>query len=112
METLARRLKLAGKKWTESVAREVLDDWKRTGLSAARYGATIGVEAERLYWWQSRLKREPAKSTEFAPVIPVGPIGQSTGVTVHRGELRIEVNRFDASTAAWVAALLAEGNKP
>jgi hypothetical protein len=67
---MARR---TAKQWAWLVAR-----WKRSGLSAGEFGATVGVDAHSLHWWRWALrKREamrdaPTTPTESVPAfLPV-----------------------------------------
>jgi hypothetical protein len=51
------------KQWARLVAR-----WKRSGLSAGEFGASVGVDAHSLHWWRWALrKREAMKDVSTSP---------------------------------------------
>jgi hypothetical protein len=114
----------AQKRWTEKQARAVLEAWRRSGQSVAAFADAIGVVPQRLYWWKSRLGAGSTAPT-FVPVVEKqsrsfagavtipcpSPRSSATLVVVLTDGVRIEVHEVDASTAAWVAAVLAEGTR-
>lgn len=98
------------RRWSESEARAVLDDWRRSGLSLAEFARRRGTSAQRVSWWRKRL---PAPAVpvpaglEMAPLLPVELARASTAsVVIESGGVRVEV--LDASTtpATWVVDLL------
>lgn len=111
----------AQKRWTEQEARALLDAWRRSGQSVGAFADSIGVGPQRLYWWKSRLGASSTAPT-FLPVVERDsrlfaravtgpssrtPIATPLVIALTNG-VRIEVNEVDASTAAWVSAVLAE----
>jgi hypothetical protein len=51
------------KQWAGLVAR-----WKRSGLSAGEFGASVGVDAHSLHWWRWALrKREAMRDVSTTP---------------------------------------------
>jgi len=48
--------------WAELVAK-----WKRSGLTATKFGAREGVRPKSLTWWSWRLSKEAAKDESLAP---------------------------------------------
>jgi len=47
--------KKASKRWTEAVARQVLEHAARSGLSDRGYARREGFDPQRLWWWRKRL---------------------------------------------------------
>lgn len=102
--------------WTEDHARSVLKAWRESGQSGAAFARSIGVVAQRLFWWRKRLARRAArkaaatKAPSFVPVAvrTADPIALSASivVTVGSGGVRIEVRDLDDATAAWVATMV------
>lgn len=105
---------VAAKTWTAKEARAVLEAWEKSGESGAAFARSIGVVAQRLFWWRRRLGHgAPSGRTTFVPVVATttaqpGHERPALVVTTARGA-RIEVHEVDAATAAWVAAVLGEG---
>lgn len=102
-----------GGRWTAEQARSVLEAWEQSGESGAAYARAIGVVAQRLFWWRRRLAEGGARVTVNARsmLVPVtvrgAVVADSAAVVVTtRGGARIEVHEIDATTAAWVAAVL------
>ena len=54
------------RQWTEAEARAALDDWSRSGLSAAAFTRERGVSARRLAYWTRRLGQD--QRVQFVPV--------------------------------------------
>src|SRR5512135_3125873 len=99
-------------RWTAAYARAVLNDWKSSGESSTVFAGRLGVSAQRLFWWQARLgKDEGAARSSLVPVVVRGAAEVCPVIVTTRAGVRIEVHEVDASTAAWVAALLGEGGR-
>jgi len=118
----------AQQRWTQKKARAVLGAWRRSGQSGAAFARAIGVVPQRLYWWKRRLP-EGSSVPAFVPVVAVasgsrastravtGPhwasavstTASAALVVTSIGGVRIEVYEVDASTAAWVTAVLDGG---
>ena len=95
-----------------------IEDWKRSGLSAEEFAATIGVHPKTLAWWSwqigskrpAKKKRKP-KAIEVAPAmtfvemthaLPIDPIE-----IVLTNEVRVRVMRsFDDATLVRVLHVL------
>ena len=94
-------------RWTAEQAREVLDAWEASGQSGAAYGRSIGVVAQRLFWWRRRLGRHGERGggeTTLVPVTVRGSLavaGSAAVVVTTAGGSRIEVHEVDATTASW-----------
>ena len=103
---------MGGRAWTAEHARSVLGAWEESGLSGTAYARSIGVIAQRLFWWRRRLAEggtELAGKATFVPVIVRGApasAGLAPVVVTTRAGARIEVNDVEAATAGWVAAVL------
>jgi hypothetical protein len=44
------------------IGRHPLEEQRRSGKSVAGFAKERGLVAERLYWWQRKLTREPRKA--------------------------------------------------
>lgn len=99
------------KRWSEAEARHVLATWEASGKSIGAFARAKGVTAQRLYWWRERLAKvdEPA-APRFVPVVVKAPavrLESSAAVVVTTpAGARVEVREVNATTAAWVVALL------
>lgn len=56
--------------WIEEDAREVLDEWRRSGDSLAGFARKKGLIPERLSWWKKRLRDAPGDIFEGADANP------------------------------------------
>ncbi len=104
------------KRWTSSVAGDVLDAWRESGQSLATFAGRHDLAYARLLRWRTRLSRgtqDPARPPLFLPVsikpdvtTEVAP-GSSSIEIVVRGDRRVRVGvGFDGSTVARVVELL------
>ncbi len=106
-----------GARWTAEDARQILDEWARSGKTLHAFARRRGLVPQRLWWWQKRLagKRRLgvtdnaaiATAPAFLPVTvrPVEP--ELVLATVEFAEgLRVELRALDCASAAWVAALV------
>lgn len=101
-----------GERWTEEQARTVLHAWEQSGQSGAAYARSVGVVAQRLYWWRRRLLTNGAAMTTLVPVAVRGATQASPSVVVTTPPgVRIEVHDVDSATAGWVRAVL-RGEEP
>ena len=106
-------------RWTEREGRAAIAAWERSGLGAAAFARSRGVDVQRLFWWRRRLETggaapapTPAKAPGLVPLVAVSREVEreprcALVVTTPAG-VRIEVREVDASTAAWVASLVGE----
>lgn len=103
-------------RWTAEQARRVLEAWEESGESGSAYARSIGVVAQRLFWWRRRLAEgeapRAAKATTLVPVTIRGASVMASSapvvVTTATG-VSIEVNDVGPATAAWVSAVLGGG---
>ena len=107
--------------WSEKEGRQVLDAWEASGNSVPTFARAAGLVPQRVYWWIERLGRRNARGGALAPTptptafvpVTVRPAVQTAtalrgpAVTVMASDgLRIEVAEMDATSVAWVAALV------
>lgn len=85
--------KLRAKRWTEGEAREVLQEWQGSGLSAVKFAEQRGFHASRLSYWEERFAQKPAGTVSFVSV----PLSsqhavelEHRGVTVRLGALSVD----------------------
>ena len=107
--------RMAAAHWSEGDARRVLEQWRKSGESVSAFARTIGVVPQRLFWWRRRLAADAeVTAPRFVPVVANAVQPRSASevalVLTTRGGTRIEVRDVDASTAAWVVAVL-EGTR-
>jgi transposase-like protein len=103
------------RRWSEAEARQVLATWETSGKSIGAFARTKGVTPQRLYWWRERLgkKVEERAVPRFVPLVVKAPAvrlesSAALVVTTPAGA-RVEVREVNATTAAWVVALLERG---
>jgi hypothetical protein len=107
--------------WTDAQARRVVDAWEASGVSVSAFARRSGLQAKRVERWCKRLGvgGKPAKSVAhaleetsgptFLPVTVRAASVPSAGAAVTvctRDGIRVEVAELDATSAAWVAALV------
>ncbi|MEO6599928.1 MAG: hypothetical protein ABIQ16_08670 [Polyangiaceae bacterium] len=74
--------KVRSKRWTEAEGREVLREWRGSGLSAVKFAAQRGLSAARLSYWEERLGQRVASDVSFVAV----PLSSQHAVELeHRG---------------------------
>jgi transposase-like protein len=108
------------RQWTELQARDVLQRQGASGESVTVFARRMGFVPQRLYWWSNKLqdgdgfgarRLEPAATRQFAPVVvreaaPIADVGAP--IVVRFGDrVLVEVHHPDATTAAWVALVVA-----
>lgn len=103
----------AGKRWTEQEARRALAGWRRSGLSAAEYGRTHGVQGQRLSWWSKRLGGASTSSASVrlvpAEVVAEPGVRERGSVIVRLGvEVAVEIADPSAVAPSWLGALVRE----
>ena len=113
---------IRARRWTEADARCVVEAWQGSGESGNSFGKRLGLVPQRLYWWRDRLRKIDRKAARaqskgvqpgMAALVPVAV--RDADCTVQAGGtpivveadlgLVVQVNRVDATTAAWVAVL-------
>jgi transposase-like protein len=108
------------RQWTEDQAREVLHRQGASGQNVTRFARRMGFVAQRLHWWRRRLGNASGVDTrsgvgevalEFVPVVVRGALQvsdvQAPIVVRLCQQVRVEVHQPDATTAAWVALVVA-----
>lgn len=115
---MAKRVK--AERWTTEHAQRVVGAWERSGKSGAAFARSIGVVAQRLFWWRRRLEKLGVRGSARAALVPVvvrgtpvsvgSPPSPPVVVTMAWGA-RIEVHDIEAATAAWVVAVLGGGER-
>lgn len=81
------------KRWTEAEARQALDEFRESGLSAVAFAAKKGISAARLPYWAERLGTQPTENVDFVAVPLPSQHGvelEHQGVTVRVGGLGVE----------------------
>ena len=63
--------KVRAKRWTEAEGREVLREWRESGLSAVKFAAQRGVTATRLSYWEERLGQKAAGDEVSFVAVPL-----------------------------------------
>ncbi len=97
-----------------------VEAWRSSGCSAQEYCSRRGLKVSGLRYWSGRIRREvgaelneAVEKPRFAQVrmrAQQAATGQSGGLFVHVGEVRVEVGAdFDADTLRRVVAVLAGG---
>jgi transposase-like protein len=110
------------RRWREKDAREVLKEWRRSGLSARAFARALGLDPQRLLWWRRRLETTggdlspPTEETSTSaltliPTTVVSP-APSASITVRLPRsVRIEIADPTLVPPTWIAVLLAELRK-
>src|SRR6478752_3292417 len=82
---------MAHGKWSEVEAREILEAWRRSGVTMESFAKQRGIVPQRLRWWRYRLKQMADKGA--APgALPQrravwgrhGPGHDESGRAIHR----------------------------
>ena len=108
------------KPWTKAEARQVLAEWKKSGLPLGTFARERGVGAERLRWWRKRLSeattvkrkgRMKAAAVRLVPAMIDGPLadlGPEPAVSIRfpvTGPV-VDIPNVRRVPAAWVSELL------
>ena len=106
------KVDMAGRVWTPRQRREaVLDEFERSGMSAAKFAEFVGVKDQTFASWVQKRRRRQANAgaPAAAPAlrgVEAAVAGPGAGLGVHlEGGARIEIT--DAAQAKLAAALLA-----
>lgn len=76
----------SGGPWKESEAREMLREWKQSGLSGAAFARGRGIPESRLWYWSKRLREVPkSEQVSFVPVAVSAPGGRAQIEIEHAG---------------------------
>ncbi len=57
--------------WTAEYAQRLLERWEQSGQSLPVYARSLGVRAQRLYWWRHRLTATARATPARALLVPV-----------------------------------------
>lgn len=98
-------------RWSEADARIVLAALERSGDTVLGFARAHDLNAQRIYWWRSRLSGEvqsedPPDQLSFAPVVVTG-LGRTPAVVIRLGELEVEVLEPHGVDPTWLAQVLA-----
>ena len=108
------------KQWTKAEARQVLAEWKKSGLPLGTFARERGVGAERLRWWRKRLSeatsvkrkgRKKAAAVRLVPAMIDGPladVGLEPAVSIRFPKTGpvVEIANVRRVPSAWVTELL------
>ena len=82
---------MAETKWTEKQGREVIRQWRRSGLSMSAFARESGWNTQRLRYWRKRLQDDDARSRratsstareqKFVPGLVVD-VGSKAGLSI------------------------------
>ena len=101
--------------------RDRVQAWKRSGQTAAEFGARQGVDPRQLHWWSWWLRKKPATMghikeparSERVRLLPVRVVPMMTGdraVTYRGAELTLGsggvVRIVEGTDPAWAACLV------
>jgi hypothetical protein len=104
-KSLARR---GWRQWTEAQAREALDAFRRSGLTASAFARQRGVSIHRLQYWRKRLDTSPPLTfVRVALPKPVATAAQSLEIVTGEAVLRVPEGSDVEHVARLVAALAA-----
>jgi hypothetical protein len=109
--------KLGQKHWTTEQAKEVLGEWRDSGLSTGAFAKKAGLNRQRLNWWRKRLRewcegKPPAEtSLKLVPLVPSEILASpmSGAVTMRLpGGVELEFEDGSQLQPEWVAAVARE----
>jgi hypothetical protein len=99
-------------RWTEKQGREVVQQWRRSGLTLAAFARQQGCTVQRLRYWCERVgveQRSPVRSggagrkQKLVPGVVVDMVaGGRISVTLPRGVV-VEARELGQVDPAWVA---------
>jgi hypothetical protein len=95
--------------WTESDARRVLAEWKRSGDTLEAFARSRGLVPQRIAWWRKRLREprpEASTALTFVPAAAIGGEGAAPSAMI-RLSYGIVIE-LDGASPIWVAALARE----
>lgn len=108
-----------GTRWTERQGRQVVAEWRKSGLSASAFARRCGMNPQRLSWWRKRLgesscrKEIGSRRTSLISLVPAqvrlsAPVCSTLSWAVMRLPCGISIEFADAGamSAGWVASLL------
>lgn len=104
------------KHWSIEEAKDVLGEWRASGLSAGAFAKKAGLRRNRLNWWRKRLRdwcEEPCAVTslKLVPLVPSEVVARPmSGAVTMRLPGSVELEFEDASQLRpeWVAAVVRE----
>jgi hypothetical protein len=104
------------RQWNPAEARLVIDEWRRSGLSAAAFARQAGVSEPRLWYWSKRVseggvERKP-RAVEFVavPLTASGPSGRRGLLEIEHAGVVVRVREdLDVEHVARLVSALARG---
>lgn len=115
-QTRAERTQRSGSRhWTAAEAKEVLDEWKTSGLPLGTFARLRGLNDTRLRWWKTRLgdwggDGSPAWAPAFIPAVvreAAEPASTGAPVTVRfPGGVVVEVAAPALVPSKWLTAVV------
>ena len=94
------------RQWNEEKAREVLEEWKRSGETIAVFSRKHGLVPERLYIWRKRFAAEISAPTGALSLVPATVVSTEADLVVRlRDGVVIEVTN---ASPRWVATMVTE----
>lgn len=91
------------KRWTEAEAREVIREWRGSGLSAAAFARKRGISAMRLPYWEQRLGTSSAGDVSFVAV----PLTSTHAVEVEHQGVTVRLRELSAEELARLVVAIA-----
>jgi hypothetical protein len=113
-----------GRVQTPATRRErLLDEFERSGLSAAKFAALVGIKYQTFAAWSARRRKSAASQAPAQPVDPVrwleavvqeaqAPVTHNTSVVILRLPGGAQMELTDLKQTPLVAALLRALEKP
>jgi transposase-like protein len=92
--------------WTEEDARQVLDEWRRSGDTLAAFARARGLVPERIAWWRKRLAGSRSTTGPALTLVPATVVTMEPAVVLRLPNgLALEVSNASPS---WIAAVARE----
>lgn len=95
--------KARAKRWTEAEAREVIGEWRASGLSAAAFARKRGISVMRLPYWEQRLRAIAGEEVSFVAV----PLTSTHAVEVEHQGVTVRLRELGAEELARLVVAIA-----
>jgi len=80
------------RQWRAEEAREVLEQWRRSGKSASAFARERGCSVRRLSYWSKQLSSPQASTVQFVPVtLAESKTTQGAVIEIEHGGVRVRV---------------------
>ena len=110
---MAGRTKERGPRWKADEAREVLAQWRRSGMSAAAFARERGLSSMRLSYWAKQLGSEPTAPVQFVPVALGAASNADAVIEIAHGGVTLRVREsLDAEHVGQLCAALVRAVRP